>query len=66
MKVVITGAAGFLGKKLSHRLAGNVTLTGRSGKPEAITKVTLFDVVEPEAKKTSASPRPPATSPINP
>ena len=28
---------------------GNVTLTGRSGKPEAITKVTLFDVVEPEA-----------------
>ncbi|MBM3546725.1 MAG: SDR family oxidoreductase [Alphaproteobacteria bacterium] len=48
MKVVITGAAGFLGKKLSHRLAGNVTLTGRSGKPEAITKVTLFDVVEPE------------------
>ena len=51
MKVVITGAAGFLGKKLSHRLAGNVTLTGRSGKPEAITKVTLFDVVEPEAPK---------------
>ena len=51
MRVVITGAAGFLGKKLSHRLAGNVTLTGRSGKPEAITKVTLFDVVEPEAPK---------------
>jgi nucleoside-diphosphate-sugar epimerase len=51
MKVVITGAAGFLGKKLSQRLAGNVTLTGRSGKPEAITKVTLFDVVAPEAPK---------------
>ena len=48
---VITGAAGFLGKKLSHRLAGNVTLTGRSGKPETITKVTLFDVVEPEGPK---------------
>jgi nucleoside-diphosphate-sugar epimerase len=51
MKVVITGAAGFLGKKLSQRLAGNVTLTGRSGKPEAITKVALFDVVAPEAPK---------------
>src|SRR6185503_16655304 len=51
MKVVITGAAGFLGKKLTQRLAGNVTLTGRSGKPEAITKVTLFDVVQPEPPK---------------
>jgi len=51
MKVVITGAAGFLGKKLTERLAGDVTLIGRSGKPEKIDKIVLMDVVEPVAPK---------------
>jgi nucleoside-diphosphate-sugar epimerase len=43
MKVVITGGAGFLGKKLAHRLLADGQLTGPSGKPETIEELVLFD-----------------------
>src|SRR5438552_16677564 len=46
MKVVITGGAGFLGRKLARRLLAKGTLLGPSGKEETIDKLTLFDVVE--------------------
>jgi len=43
MKVVITGGAGFLGKKLAARLLADGQLTGPSGKPELIEELVLFD-----------------------
>lgn len=43
MKVVITGGAGFLGRKLAHRLLADGQLTGPSGKPETIEELVLFD-----------------------
>ena len=48
MHVVITGAAGFLGRKLARRLLGGETLTGPTAGTE-VTRLTLFDVVEPAA-----------------
>ena len=44
MHIVITGAAGFIGKKLAARLARDCKIDGQT-----ITKLTLFDIVEPEA-----------------
>jgi nucleoside-diphosphate-sugar epimerase len=46
MKVVITGAAGFLGQKLSKALLKRGHLVGPSGKDEPIDRLTLFDVIE--------------------
>ena len=43
MKVVITGGAGFLGKKLAHRLLADGALIGPSGKREIIEELVLFD-----------------------
>ncbi len=45
MKIVITGGAGFLGKKLAHRLLADGQLIGPSGKPETIEELVLFDAV---------------------
>ncbi|MSP88836.1 MAG: SDR family oxidoreductase [Alphaproteobacteria bacterium] len=45
MKVVITGAAGFLGQKLARALVKRGHLIGPSGKDEPIDRLTLFDVV---------------------
>jgi nucleoside-diphosphate-sugar epimerase len=42
MRIVITGAAGFIGRKLAERLARDGTLNGA-----AIDELALFDVVEP-------------------
>lgn len=42
MRIVITGAAGFIGRKLAERLARDGALDGR-----AIDELVLFDVVEP-------------------
>lgn len=47
MKVVITGAAGFLGQKLALALVKRGHLIGPSGKAEPIDRLTLFDVVAP-------------------
>ncbi len=44
MKVVITGGAGFLGRKLAQRLLDQGTLAGRSGRQERIDELVLFDV----------------------
>jgi nucleoside-diphosphate-sugar epimerase len=43
MKVIITGGGGFLGSQLCHELLRRGSLTGPSGKPEAIREIMLFD-----------------------
>ena len=45
MRIVITGGAGFLGRRLAAKLLGTETLTGRSGDAEAIDEIVLFDQV---------------------
>lgn len=44
MKVVITGAAGFLGRKLARRLLDEGELVGAAGRRERIDELVLFDV----------------------
>src|SRR5215468_4998066 len=44
MKVVITGGAGFLGKKLARRLLQNGAIAGPDGRPERVSELLLFDV----------------------
>jgi nucleoside-diphosphate-sugar epimerase len=44
MKVLVTGGAGFLGRKLALSLAANPWVRGRS-----VTGLTLIDIVEPAA-----------------
>ena len=46
MRVVITGAAGFLGQKLARKLCEKKTLAGADGSQQAITELVLFDVIE--------------------
>ncbi|MGH6896961.1 MAG: D-erythronate dehydrogenase [Geminicoccaceae bacterium] len=47
MHVVITGGAGFIGKKLAKALLARGALETASG-PQTIEQITLLDVVEPE------------------
>ena len=44
MKVVITGGAGFLGKKLARRILQQGEIAGPSGRPEKVSELLLFDV----------------------
>ena len=44
MKVVITGGAGFLGKKLARRILQQGTLADADGRPQKVTELLLFDV----------------------
>ena len=44
MHILITGAAGFIGKKLAAKLAKDTKIGGKE-----ITKLTLFDIVQPDA-----------------
>jgi len=44
MHILITGAAGMIGRKLTERLAGDGGLNGKR-----IDKMTLLDVVAPAA-----------------
>ena len=53
MHILITGAAGMIGRKLTDRLARDGGLNG-----QAIDKVTLLDVVPPTAAAASTSPWP--------
>jgi nucleoside-diphosphate-sugar epimerase len=48
MKVVITGGAGFLGKKLARRILQQGTLAGSSGAQEKVSELLLFDVGKAE------------------
>lgn len=45
LNVVITGGAGFIGQKLAAELLRRGSLIGPSGKPETISRITLFDAV---------------------
>ncbi len=49
MMVVITGASGFLGRKLAQRLLARGRLTGADGEPAPIDELVLFDVVPVQA-----------------
>lgn len=44
MRVIITGAAGFLGRRLSHALIARGQLTGPTGQPAPITELLLCDL----------------------
>ena len=48
MKVVITGGAGFLGKKLARRILQQRALAGPDGRPEKVSELLLFDVGKAE------------------
>jgi len=48
MKVVITGGAGFIGRKLATSLLEKNSLDLGGGKSGAVDKVTVFDVGEPD------------------
>ena len=47
MKVVVTGGAGFLGRRLARALLDRGTLAGPDGQPRAIGELVLLDIVEP-------------------
>ncbi len=44
MNIVITGGAGFLGRRLAETLLARGVLGGADGRPQTITRVTLVDV----------------------
>lgn len=46
MKVLITGGAGFLGRRLARKLLQRGVLRNSTGKEEAIDRLVLFDVVK--------------------
>src|SRR5204862_6919304 len=46
MKVVITGGAGFLGKKLARRILQQGAIAGPTGAPEQVSELLLFDVAK--------------------
>ena len=47
MKVMITGAAGFLGRRLTQALIARGMLTGPDGTDQPITRLILADLTEP-------------------
>jgi nucleoside-diphosphate-sugar epimerase len=48
MKVLITGGAGFLGRRLAEKLAARGSLKGTDGRDRAIDEIVLLDVVPAE------------------
>ncbi len=55
MKVVITGAAGFIGRQLAERLAAQGVLPGHDGTPTTIRDLVLFDTVRPASLAAAGS-----------
>ena len=47
MRVIITGGAGFIGRKLAEHLARSPSLTRADGSVGHVSRVTLFDVTPP-------------------
>ena len=59
MKVVITGAAGFLGRKLTRRLLDGAELVDRDGRSGPVDALVLFDVVPaPSSRAATFTPSP--------
>jgi D-erythronate 2-dehydrogenase len=48
MKIVITGGAGFIGRRLAQRLLERGSLAGADGRQTAIDELVLFDAVPPQ------------------
>lgn len=48
MRVVVTGGAGFLGKRLARALLARGTLSGADGRPERIDRLVLVDLAPAE------------------
>ncbi len=48
MNLIITGAAGFLGKKLAKALLDRGYLVGSDGRKSEISSLTLLDIAEPD------------------
>ena len=57
MKVVITGAAGFLGRRLARRLLAGQRLVRPDGSPDSITRLTLVDVIRAAVPDVADDPR---------
>ena len=52
MNVVITGAAGFLGRRLARRLLAANVLVGRDGVETRVERMTLLDLIDPPPEVT--------------
>jgi len=50
MKVLVTGGGGFLGLRLARALLERGALTGFSGKPEPLARLTLLDLAFPDER----------------
>ena len=50
MNVTITGASGFIGRKLAHRLLAANALVGSSGETSRVERLTMLDVIDPAAE----------------
>jgi len=48
VKLIITGAAGFLGRRLASRLLAKGTLAGADGRQRPLEHLVLFDTLSPE------------------
>ncbi|MDG2285034.1 MAG: NAD-dependent epimerase/dehydratase family protein, partial [Alphaproteobacteria bacterium] len=50
MNVTITGASGFIGRKLAHRLLAANALIGSNGETSRVERLILLDVIDPSSE----------------